>query len=118
MKYQGALPLRPLQVEAPFHQWGIDFIGKINEKSSGGHKWILVATDYFSKWVEAIPTKQATSKVVINFMMENIITRFGTLVRLIIENGMCFKFDEFKHFCNTYGITISYVALYHPQAND
>ncbi|XP_059075423.1 uncharacterized protein LOC131875342 [Cryptomeria japonica] len=62
LKYEGALPLRPMQVEAPFHQWGIDFIGEITEISSGGHKWILVATYYFTKWVEVVPTRQVTIK--------------------------------------------------------
>jgi len=74
-------------------------------------------TDYFTKWVEAIPTKQATSRVVINFLMENIIFRFGTPVRLITDNGMCFRSDEFKNLCSTHGITVSYAAPYHPQAN-
>lgn len=117
MKYQGALPLRLMQVESPFHQWGIYFIREIPEKSSGGHKWILVAIDYFTKWVEAILMKHATSKVVTNFLMENIITRFGTPVQIIIDNGMCFRSEEFTKFYETYGITISYVSPYHPQAN-
>jgi hypothetical protein len=43
-------------VKGPFQQWGLDFIGEINPSSSGQHKWILVATDYFTKWIEAIPT--------------------------------------------------------------
>lgn len=37
MKYEGSLPLRPLQVESPFNQWGIDFIGEIQENSSDGY---------------------------------------------------------------------------------
>ena len=49
--------------------WGIDFIWEISDKSSNGHSWILVATDYFTRWVEAIPTRQSTSKVVINFLI-------------------------------------------------
>lgn len=65
LKYQGSLPLRPMQNDAPFHQLGIDFIGEITNKSSGGHRWILIATYYFTKWVEVVPTKQATSKVFI-----------------------------------------------------
>uniref|UniRef100_A0A2N9EZ34 RNA-directed DNA polymerase n=1 Tax=Fagus sylvatica TaxID=28930 RepID=A0A2N9EZ34_FAGSY len=43
----------------PFHTWGLDLIGPINP-SSGGYIWILVATEYFSKWVEAIPLRKAT----------------------------------------------------------
>lgn len=117
LMYQGALPLRPLQADAPFQQWGIYFIGEIQEKSSGGHRWILVATDYFTKWVEAIPTRQDTSNVVTNFLMDNIITRFGTPVRIITDNGMCFRSNEFKSFCDRFGITISYATPYHPQAN-
>ena len=77
LKILGNLPLRPMEVEAPFQQWGIDFMGEIPNKSSGGHSWILVATDYFTNWVEAIFTTNSTSKVVINFILNNIITRFG-----------------------------------------
>eukprot|EP00253_Pinus_taeda_P008087 PITA_08087 len=49
------LPLRPIATERPFQQWGLDFIGEINPSSSGQHRWILTATDYFTKWIEAIP---------------------------------------------------------------
>lgn len=99
LKYQGALPLRPMQVEEPFQQWGLYFIGEISDKSSGGHRWILVAINYLTKWVEAIPTKQATSKVVIKFLMENIIVKFGVPARIITDNGMCFRYQEFNTFC-------------------
>ena len=51
------LPLNPIFVEAPFQQWGLDFIGEINPTSSGQHRWILEATYYFTKWIEAIPTR-------------------------------------------------------------
>jgi hypothetical protein len=72
-----ALPLVPVKTEAPFQQWGLDFIGEINPHSSAQHKWILTATDYFTKWVEAIPTKRATESVVIDFLEDNILSRFG-----------------------------------------
>ena len=67
------LPLNPITVEAPFQQWGLDFIGEINPNSSGQHKWILTATDYFTKWIEAIPTRRATENVIMNFLEENIL---------------------------------------------
>jgi hypothetical protein len=72
-----ALPLVPVKAEAPFQQWGLDFIGEINPHSSAQHKWILTATDYFTKWVEAIPTKRATDSVVIDFLEDHILSRFG-----------------------------------------
>jgi hypothetical protein len=62
------LPLKPILVEAPFQQWGLDFIGEINPTSSGQHKWILVDTYYFYKWIEAVPTRQATDVVIIQFL--------------------------------------------------
>jgi hypothetical protein len=52
------MPLVPVKTKAPFQQWGLDFIGEINPHSSTHHRWILTATDYFTKWVEAIPTKK------------------------------------------------------------
>ncbi|KAH9295227.1 hypothetical protein KI387_038815, partial [Taxus chinensis] len=48
LKASGSLPLQPVSIEAPFKQWGMDFIGEILDPSSVGHKWILVATDYFT----------------------------------------------------------------------
>ncbi|XP_057869202.2 uncharacterized protein LOC131076157 [Cryptomeria japonica] len=95
----------------------MDFIGEIVDKSSGGHKWILVAIDYFTKWIEAIPTKNTTRKVVIEFLMDSILTRFGVPIRLVVDNSICFGSKEFKDFCATYGIEIFYSALYHPQGN-
>ena len=43
------LPLHPISVEAPFQQWGFDFIGEIHPSSSAQHKWIFTATYYFTK---------------------------------------------------------------------
>ena len=44
------LPLQPIQVDQTFMKWGLDFIGLINPPSSVGHKWVLTATDCFTKW--------------------------------------------------------------------
>jgi hypothetical protein len=45
------LPLKLVVASRPFQQWGLDFIGEIHPTSSGQHKWILTATDYFTKWI-------------------------------------------------------------------
>jgi hypothetical protein len=67
------LPLKMISVEAPFMQWGLYFIGKINPPSSAQHKWILMTTSYFTKWIEAIPTKKVTDVVIIQFLETNIL---------------------------------------------
>lgn len=85
-----ALPLQPVIVEAPFQQWGLDFIGKFKENSSNGFKWILTCTDYFTRWVEAVPLKVATSRAVIKFLEEKILTRFGCPVKITTDNAKAF----------------------------
>jgi hypothetical protein len=80
-----SLPLQPMIVEVPFQQWGLDFIGEFKDNSSNGYKWILMAIDYFMKWVEAIPTKKATYKVVMDFLEENIITHFRVPTKIIVQ---------------------------------
>jgi hypothetical protein len=57
------LPLKPISIEAPFRQW--DLVGEIHPYSSAQQKWILTTTDYFSKWIEVVPTRQAIDVVII-----------------------------------------------------
>lgn len=117
LKFSGNTPLKLVEVQVPFQQWGMDFIGEISPSSSTGFSWILLATDYFTKWVEAIPTRNLTSKVVNSFLLNNIITRFGCPERIVNDNAMCFRSEEFIKFCDKYGITRSTSSPYHPQGN-
>lgn len=72
-----ALPLRPVVIEDTFKQWVLDFIGPLTPPSSIGHTHILIATVYFTKWVEAFPIKKTTTEIVCNFLKENILVHFG-----------------------------------------
>jgi hypothetical protein len=71
------LVMNPIVKPWPFRGWSMDIIGKINPPSSKGHQFILAITDYFTKWVEAVPMKSVASKDVINFVKEHAIHRFG-----------------------------------------
>lgn len=104
-------------VEAPFQHWGLDFIGKLNENSSNDHSWIIIATDYFTKWVETIPTKHATHKVVIDFLEDKIITHFGVPAKITIDNAKAFTSAEFSSRCFKYGIVLFHLSNYYPQGN-
>ncbi|XP_051121614.1 uncharacterized protein LOC127245013 [Andrographis paniculata] len=61
----------------PFRGWAMDIIGKIHPPSSRRHSFILVATDYFTKWTEAVPLANVTYQEVIKFIKEHIIHRYG-----------------------------------------
>eukprot|EP00253_Pinus_taeda_P009402 PITA_09402 len=111
------LPLKPVEISAPFQQWGLDFIGEIHPASSGQHRWILTATDYFTKWIEAIPTRQATDSVIISFLENNILSRFGCPSKLITDNAAAFKSKRLVDFCHKYNISVGHSTAYHPQGN-
>ena len=59
--------LKDMTTPWSFHTWGLDLIGPINPPSNG-HIWILVVTEYFTKWVEVIPLKKATGTAMANFI--------------------------------------------------
>jgi transposase InsO family protein len=104
-------------VEAPFQQWGLDFIGLFKDNSSNGYTWIITATDYFTKWVEAMPTKSATDKVVMDFLEDKIITRFGVPTKITTDNAKAFNSTELSSFYFKYGIMLSQSSNYYPQGN-
>ena len=71
------LELHALTSPWPFSIWGIDIIGKISSKSSSGHEFILIAIDYFTKWVEAASYARLTLVGVASFIRSHIIYRYG-----------------------------------------
>lgn len=113
-----SLPLKPIVAAAPFQQWGLDFIGEINPQSSGQHRYILTATDYFKKWIEAIPTRNAMDKAVTSFVLENICSRFGCPRKLVTDITEAFKSKIMVNFCNKYNIILTHLTPYYPQGND
>ena len=81
------VPLNVLTAPWPFAMWGIDMIGEIKPTASNGHRFILVAIDYFTKWVEAASYATVTKNVVARFIQHNLICRYGVPERIITDNG-------------------------------
>jgi transposase InsO family protein len=111
-----SLPLQPVVVSGPFQQWGLDFIGEIHPTSNGQHRWILSTTDLFTKWIEAIPTRSASHKVIIGFM-EELIARFSCLRRIVTDNAASFKAEPLAKFCEQFRINLIHSTPYYPQGN-
>nr|CAD39373.2 OSJNBb0021I10.7 [Oryza sativa Japonica Group] len=109
--------MNPIIKPWPFRGWGMDMIGQINPPSSKGHKFILVATDYFTKWVEAIPLKKVDSGDAIQFVQEHIIYRFGIPQTITTDQGSIFVSDEFFQFADSMSIKLLNYSPYYGQAN-
>eukprot|EP00253_Pinus_taeda_P005602 PITA_05602 len=112
-----SLPLQPVNIEQPFDQWGLDIIGEIIPHSSKQHRYILTATDYFTKWVEAVPLKTANAEHIIKFIDQFIITRFGLPSALMFDNASYFSGNAMTEFALKRGFKLKYSANYYPQGN-
>ncbi|GJT51741.1 reverse transcriptase domain-containing protein [Tanacetum coccineum] len=106
------MPQNAIQVCEIFDVWGIDFMGPF--PSSHGNKYILVAVDYLSKWVEAkaLPTNDA--RVVVKFL-KSLFARFGTPRAIISDRGTYFCNDQFAKVMSKYGVTHHLAPSYYPQ---
>ncbi|GJS88801.1 reverse transcriptase domain-containing protein [Tanacetum coccineum] len=108
------MPQNSIQVCEIFDMWGIDFMGPF--PSSRGNKYILVAVDYLSKWVEAkaLPTNDA--RVVCKFL-KSLFARFGAPRAIISDRGTHFCNDQFAKVMLKYGVTHRLSTAYHPQTS-
>nr|CAN65306.1 hypothetical protein VITISV_042320 [Vitis vinifera] len=98
--------LKPISSPWPFAQWGMDI-----------KKFLLVATDYFSKWVEAEAYASIKDKDVTKFMWKNIICCFGIPQTIIANNGLQFDSITFRNFCSELNIRNLYSTPCCPQSN-
>ncbi|XP_037495140.1 protein NYNRIN-like, partial [Jatropha curcas] len=92
-----AIELHPTAPSWPFSAWGIDIIGKITPAALNGHQYILVAVDYFSRWIEAQSYKTLTAKHVARFIEQNIFCRYGVPHHIVTDNG---SHSMGSHFSN------------------
>ncbi|GJZ98443.1 reverse transcriptase domain-containing protein [Tanacetum coccineum] len=100
----------------PFFQWGMDVLGPLSE-APGKVKFVIVAIDYFTKWIEAKPLAKTTGKEVRKFSWDNIVCRFGLPRIIVTDNGANFVNDPFKSWCKKLNIEQMNIAVAHPQAN-
>nr|XP_027086560.1 uncharacterized protein LOC113708298 [Coffea arabica] len=101
----------------PCSMWGMDVIGTIDPPASNGHRFILVAIEYFTKWVEAESFKHVTKKVVANFLRDHIICRFGVPETLITDNAKNLNNYMVDGLCEQFKIRHRNSAIYRPQMN-
>ena len=101
----------------PFVAWVMDAIGPIEPAASTGHRFILVAINYFTKWVESTSYMSVTKKVVADFVRNNLICRFGVPESITIDNCANLNSHLMRHICEQFKITHRNSTAYSPQMN-
>nr|GFC39585.1 reverse transcriptase domain-containing protein [Tanacetum cinerariifolium] len=96
--------LTPITSPWPFYKWGIDIAGPF-PVAAGGLKFLIVAIDYFTKWIEAKAVAIITDNQVKRFVWDNIVCHFGLPGEIISDNGKQLCDNPFKDWCTKLNIT-------------
>eukprot|EP00253_Pinus_taeda_P003788 PITA_03788 len=110
------MPLQPQVTFKLFDKWGMEFIGPIDPPSKQ-KKYIIVCTDYLTKWDETKEVKVATEEKVANFLRENVFYKFGYHRELVIDQGSQFTSNMIEDLRNHHKINHRTSTPYYPQAN-
>jgi hypothetical protein len=95
---------------------GLDLLGPL-PPAQGNLRYVVVAVEYFSKWIKAKPLATITSTTVQMFFWQSVICRFGVLKAITMDNGAQFDSEAFKTFCGQIGMKIHFASVRHPESN-
>ncbi len=109
-------PLKPIVVSRPWQLLGIDFTGPL-KTTPRGKKYIVIAVDHFTKYVEAAATTTFDAQTTALFTFNNIICRYGMVESILTDQGVNFESKLFKHLCTLLGTDKLHTSTYHPEAN-
>ncbi|GFY03325.1 retrovirus-related Pol polyprotein from transposon 412 [Trichonephila clavipes] len=101
---------------APFHRIGIDLLGRF-PKSAHGNKWIIVCTDYSTRYAitKALPTAEVDE--IAKFLLEEIVLRHGAPRVIITDRGAVFRSRLVSSLVDLCNIDHRFTTAYHPQTN-
>jgi Integrase zinc binding domain/Integrase core domain len=105
-------PFRPIH---PFEFVFMDFVISL-PITPRKNRHLITMTEGFTKWIEAKPTREATSKIAAKFLMEDVICRYGVPTVVVTDNGSHFR-GEFHELCRKMNIWHRFATAYHPQTS-
>ncbi|XP_061373780.1 uncharacterized protein LOC133316099 [Gastrolobium bilobum] len=108
--------LKSISTPWPFFKWGMDLLGPF-KAAEGQLKWLIVAVDYFTKWIKAEPVTTITSTRVQRFFERNIVSRFGIPAEVVTDIGTQFADKKFQQLMKDLHITHRFASVEHPQSN-
>jgi hypothetical protein len=105
-----------IQPTWPLQRWALDLLGPL-PPAQGNLKYVVVAVEYFSKWIEAKSLATITSAIVHKFFWQNIVCHFGVPKSIMVDNGTQFDAETFKTFYDQIGTKIHFASVRHPESN-
>jgi len=100
----------------PFMRWGLD-VARPLPRAQPQLRFLLLTTDYFTKWIEAISLSEVSGQQIVKFLWQNIVCRFGIPHTIISDNGTNFASKQVASFCAKYNIAHRFFSPYYPQGN-
>jgi hypothetical protein len=110
-------PMFPVITVGPFTKWGIDYT-TCNPLSAKVHRYIIVAVDYFTKWVEAMPTFKDDGETATLFLFNQIIARFDVPREIVTNHGSHFQNQMMSKLTSNLRLQQEHSSPYYPQANE
>ena len=114
--HQGKAPLQPIRVSEPFVFWALDYMGPLQETSSG-NRHILVVMDHFTKWCEAFATRDQKATTVANILVSRLFSRFGPPTVIHSDQGQNFDSILMHEVYNLMGLKKTRTTAYHPECD-
>uniref|UniRef100_H3B6N1 Integrase catalytic domain-containing protein n=1 Tax=Latimeria chalumnae TaxID=7897 RepID=H3B6N1_LATCH len=108
--------MQSTELYEPWEMIGVDLMGPF-PKSPKGNVFLLVCVDYYAKWTETFPLRNATAKTISSQLITEIFTRYGTPRYLLSDRGRQFISEITQQVCNDCGVVQKFTTAYHPQCN-
>ncbi len=109
-------PLHPIPPLGPFEKWGINLMGPL-PMTRKGHRFIVVATDYRTKFAEVRALKSLVKQEVAQFLYEQVFTRFGTPLEIVSNNGPKFLSGVVENLLACLAMKHRFITMYKPSTN-
>ena len=109
-------PMRQYNVGSPMDRIAIDILGPL-PVTEAGNKYILIAADYFTKWVEAFSLPNQEARMIADVLVKEFVCRFGVPLSIHSDQGRNFESALFTEICHLMGIKKTRTTPYHPQSD-
>ena len=103
-------------VGVPFERIALNITFPLPETEQG-NKYVLVLSDYFTRWVEAFPIRDIEAKTVADVMLQGFFSRYGVPKQIHSDQGTQFESKLFQELCRVFDIEKTRTTPYHPQSD-